>query len=436
MRGMRRRDFIRHTIGAGAGLLVPAGLLGCDDDPSTPDAGTIADAFVPDAGPPPLPRGLSKGPWVQLLAPGRARLRFESRIDEPFAVTLERASGAVTPEATRAAMELSYARPALGDPQYFPDEPGPHVVHEVVLEDLAPGEDVRWMVTPPDGDPASGGFRAPVASGTAFRFGWLSDTSFPFANDGIGVLANEMPDLVLHGGDITYQANPFDTWNGMMAGMRPLMERAPVQFCVGNHEFENDDEITVQFDRLLTGQGDAGGDRRYFAFTYGAVRFLCIDTESGDLEEMEETQIAWLDAELEAATASADIAFAIPCFHRPTYTLSKHSLLSTAVRELLHQRFVAHGVPLVLMGHAHSYERFVVDGIHYVVDGGGGAILYDPDEDRDAVEAMRPGESALRVAVSRTQGVSVVDVDTAGALHLRRLAADGTGPVDEVTIGA
>lgn len=432
---MRRRDFLERSLVAGAGLLAPAAALSCDD-PADPDAGTRPDAFTPDTGPPPPFRGLSKGPYVQLLSPGRARLRFESRVDEPFGVVIERASGRVEPTPARSAMELSYERDALGMERYLPDEPGLHVVHEVVLEDLAPGEDVGWTVTPPEGEAAEGGFKASVAPGTPFTLGWVSDTSFPMAEDGIGVLAAQAPDVVLHGGDITYQANPFDTWNGMFRGMRPLMSRAATQLCVGNHEFENLDEISVQFDRLFAGQGDEGSMPRYFAFTYGAVRFLCIDTESGRLQEMEDTQIAWIDAELEAASADPDILFPILAFHRPTYTLSKHAPGDTAVRDLLHARIVDHGVPLVLAGHAHAYERFVVDGVHYVIDGGGGAILYDPNEDRDAVEAMRPGEPDLRAAVNESHGVTVVDVAADGALSLRRLAAADGSVQDEATIPA
>lgn len=430
---MRRRDFLRRSIVTGAGLVVPASLLGCDA-PADPDAGV--DAFVPrpDSGPPPPFLGISKGPFVQLVGPDRARLRFESRVDEPFEVRVERAAGAETPAATRSPMELAYERDALGNDAFIPDEPGLHVLHEVILEGLAPGEEITWSVTPLEGAARSGGFTAPVAPGTPFTFGWLSDTSFPAAEEGIAVLADRAPHVVMHGGDITYQANPFDTWNGMTNGMAPLFERAPVHFCVGNHEFEHGDEISVQFDRLFAGQGDPGGAPRYFAFTYGAVRFLCVDTESGNLEEMDTTQIAWIDAELAAASADPAIAFPVVGFHRPTYTLSKHAPGNTTVRELLHSRFTAHGVPLVLSGHAHAYERFVVDGVQYVIDGGGGAVLYDPDEDRAEVEAARPGESALRQAVSRSLGVTTVDVAADGALTVRRIAAADGAVQDEITV--
>lgn len=435
---MKRRDFLRRSLGGGAALLLPAGSLGCESGERAVDAGGRVDAFAPDAGPPPVPRGLSKGPWVQLLSPGRARLRFESRIEEPFAVRIERPAGDDAPEPTLRPMELTYQRDALMMERYFPDEPGLHVVQEVVLEDLAPGEELRWTVTPPEGEPATGGFRAPVAPDRGFRFGWLSDTSFPHALPGIGVLDAQEPDLVLHGGDITYQANPFDTWNGMANGMAPLFRRAPVHFCVGNHEFENQDEISVQFERLFAGQGDEGGDGRWFAYTYGGVRFVHVDTESGRLLEMADSQIAFLERELAAASADPDIHFPIVSFHRPTYTFSKHAPGDGGleVRAYLHGLFLEHGVPLVLAGHAHAYERFLVDGVCYVVDGCGGAITYDPDEERDLIASQRPEEIALRQAVHRSHGVTTVDVGGDGGLSLTHYAAEDGAVVDTASIAA
>lgn len=398
------------------------------------DAGTDAAPEV-DAGPLPPPRGLSKGPFVQLLSAGRARLRFETRIDEPVGVRLTRAGGDETPEATRAPTELSYERDfGLGD--VLPDVPGLHVVHEVLIEGLSPGERIEYVVSAPESEPVSGTFTAPVEPGRGFKVGWLADTSFPNADPTVGQLIAFEPDLVLHGGDITYQANPFDSWNGMMASMAPLMRSAPVHFAVGNHEFDNQMEISAQFDRLFAGQGSAGGTERYFAFTYGAVRFVMIDSETGALETMEDTQLAWLDAELEAASADPDIQTTIPCLHRPTYTLTRHAPGSTVVRDLLHAKFQTHGIPLVFAGHAHSYERFEVDGIQYVTDGGGGALLYDPNEEAAEVEMRRPGEGALRQAVERSYGGVLLDIQDDGGIEMTRVAAADGRVVDQITIAA
>ena len=424
-----RRKFLGAVGGVGAGLIVGCGLeVGLEDGGF--DAGRPPRI---DAGPRP---GLSKPPYVQLVGPQRARLRFETRLDHAAVVRVSvDGSAPVSHDPTRSAVDLDYARPALSA-RVIADDPGLHVLHEVLLEELPPGAEVSWVVEPPDADPIEGRLRAPAASGQPFRVGWLADTmqlGELSAARSAEVLAAQRPDVALHGGDITYWTNPLDTWNGITAALAPLTALTPLHFIVGNHELEAMDEVTLQYDRLYGGQGDPGAAVRYFAYTYGGVRFVCIDTESGGLREMDSAQLAWLDAELARVDDDPDLRFAVVGFHRPTYTLSRHAPSSTEVRELLHARFVAHRVPLVLSGHVHAYERFAVDGVTYWIDGGAGAVLYDPDQDRDEVEAMRPGESALRQAVSRSHGVTTIDVDEDG-LTVRRLANEDAGVQDEVRI--
>ena len=41
---------------------------------------------------------------------------------------------------------------------------------------------------------------------------------------------------------------------------------------------------------------------------------------------------------------------------------------------------VKHGVDIVVSGHNHCYEHYIVDGIQYVVTGGGGAPLYSVNQ--------------------------------------------------------
>jgi acid phosphatase type 7 len=416
-KGLGRRSFLGGLAGIGGALA-----LGCEGEGGALDGGV--DGFVPgiDAGP---PTGLSKPPFVQLLDAGRARLRFETRIDHAVGVVLDVDGAMRRVDPTRSPQILDYTRAAL-TAEVLPDEPGLHVVHEVLVEGLAPGAEVRWRVEPPDAEPLEGRFRAPVAPGERFRMGWIADTMWPFAQANATRLGMEAPDVVLHGGDITYQTSPLDTWNGMMSALAPIMSVAPMHFILGNHELEDQDEVSVQYERLFGGQGDEGGTARYFAFTYGHVRFICLDTETGRLAEMDAPQLAWLDAELARASADPAIRFPIVSFHRPTYTLSRHAPRDTTVRELLHSRFLAHGVPLVLAGHVHAQERFEVDGITYWIDGGGGAILYDPDQRIEDVEMWRPGEPELRVAANRSNGITVLDFE-ADEVIVRRLARlDGT----------
>lgn len=383
-----------------------------------------------------VPTGLSKQPYVQVVGSGALRLRFETRFDAEVPVEVTKGGATSTLVPTRLPADVTYVRDFLEDPQFFPDEGGLHVVHDLVIQDLAPGETLSYRVDLGDEGVVEGSTRVSPTRGTSFRFGWLADTSWPLTEPTVAALSAAAPDLVLHGGDIQYQASPLDTWTGMSLSMAPLTLRAATHFIVGNHEFEDQDEIQQMYERLYLGQGDAqpGGPERYFALTYGGVRFIALDSESGGLEDSGGVQASWLRAELEATAANPDLAYAIVGMHRPLYSLSKHFPDDITVREVLHPMFLEFGVSLVLFGHAHCYEHFLVDGIHYVVDGGGGALLYDPDEDLAKADELRPGESDLRVASAKTHGAVVVDVQENGDLAVRRLDADHGGETDSFTI--
>lgn len=372
---------------------------------------------------------LQKGPYVQFIGPGRARLVFETIIDEETPVRITRASGEVDAEASRSGEELSYRRPILGR-NHPPDVPGLHVLHEIIIDDIQPDERIHYVIDQHAGPPIEGEFLGDVSIDKGFRLGWIADTMYPFINETTQQLAEQNADLIIHGGDITYDPGPMDSWNNFMAFFQPMMRSAAVHFAVGNHEFESQNEVVVQYDRLFSRQGDLEGSQRYYAFTYGGVRFIVLDSEqSGDIRNEESPQIQWLDQELAATNSDPNIREIIVAYHRPTYTLSKHGVSNLSQRENLHSRFIEHGVRLVLNGHAHCFEHFEVEGVNYIVDGGGGALLYDPDEDKDEIEAMRPGESDLRLGVAKTYGISTVDFHPNGGFTYRRVNAR-TGEVE------
>ena len=56
----------------------------------------------------------------------------------------------------------------------------------------------------------------------------------------------------------------------------------------------------------------------------------------------------------------------------------------------LHSLFVTHGVDLVFNGHDHNYERTkVIDGIQYIITGGGGANIRTPQPNETTEFAIK-----------------------------------------------
>jgi 3',5'-cyclic AMP phosphodiesterase CpdA len=294
--------------------------------------------------------------------------------------------------------------------------PGDHTLHTVILSDLMTGARYEWRIDRGEGAITSGSFRVPPAAGEAFSMGWVADTMSVLTKAPINGLASKSPDVVIHGGDLVYQSHMYYTWVEFSRDMAALTHQAPLMPIIGNHEFESMNEELEMFDRLYSGQGDSHG-RRYFAFTIGCLRFIGIDSESarqGDSASVS-AQNSWLEAELAAADADPEITIIAVGMHRPMFTLSHYWVSNSADRDLRHALFVKYGVSLVYAGHMHGYERFEADGVTYIVDGGGGAFLYDPIGSTDQVELARPGESALQKSWSRSFGYSLLEV-----------AADGT----------
>lgn len=408
-----RRDVLRMSAALGAAAC----------------AGDVASEAPPvdaSASWPAVP--VTKPPWVQPLGPGTFRLRVETREDVALQVALLLGDTVEVRTLDRRVDKVDFSRPDYGREGVIADEAGLHVLHETVIEGLSPGDVVSWTLQVAAAQPLEGAFR--VAGGPEGTvIGWLSDTMWPFAADTAGALAAQMPDLILHGGDIQYEDLPFDTWNGFFAAMVPLSSQAPMAIAIGNHEFETETEAEIMFDRLLGTQGVGGG--RHFRMDVANVRFLFLDSESTSLSDTTHPQAGWLEAQLDMVEETFDHTVVV--FHRPVYTLSKHYSSGIGQEAYIQPLLEAAGVKLVLAGHVHAFEHFVVGGVHHWVDGGGGALLYDPDEDRAIAEEQRPDVVASRVFVSRSYGFTVLRLDDAGRLIVQRYANDMPDtPLDEV----
>lgn len=411
-----RRTFLKLSSSLGATVLLPA----CGDKNTSDSTPATADSAAGEA------LTLSKVPWVSFQGDGTARLRFETREEQAARVTVlvgDTPADAV-PELSAETLDYSWAdnEDVEEDLGIVPDKPGLHVIQEVVLSGLPTDVVVAWTVDLGGGVAYEGTFRTDPGPDATFVLGWIADTMFPNNTDTLAVLAQAGADVVVHGGDIQYQSNPLDTWSGFFSLAQAVTAQAASHFVVGNHEFEDQGEITVMYERLVSGQGE--GSARYFRFRYGGICFICLDTETGDLHDADSEQRQWLLATLEEADADDSIRAPVVCMHRPFFTFSKHWPSTPTIRDAIHPLLRKHGVKLVLAGHAHCYERFEVDGVQYITDGGGGSFLYDSDESLEEVKATRPEEVALRVAESQTYGVCRVTISPSG-YALERLNIDG-----------
>ena len=92
-----------------------------------------------------------------------------------------------------------------------------------------------------------------------------------------------------------------------------------------------------------------------------------VDSNRVDSEE----QLSWLED-----TLAASDGLVIVSFHHPAFACGYHGSTQPVIERWV-PLFEEYGVDLVLNGHEHSFERFSVAGVTYIVTGGAGQGLRD-----------------------------------------------------------
>ncbi|HEX5176781.1 MAG TPA: Ig-like domain-containing protein, partial [Chthoniobacteraceae bacterium] len=185
-------------------------------------------------------------------------------------------------------------------------------------------------------------------------------------------------DVWLMLGDNAYNSGTDTEFQAAVFDMYPSYLRQSVLWsAVGNHEtnqLTNPDISTVPYFKIFTfpTSGEAGGvasgTEKYYAFDYGRIHFICLDSMTSS-RQPGSPMLTWLQADLESTTQDWIIAF----WHHPPYSKGSHN--SDNDRELIEMRqnvlplLEAGGVDLVLAGHSHCYERSYFINGHYGLSG-------------------------------------------------------------------
>lgn len=167
------------------------------------------------------------------------------------------------------------------------------------------------------------------------------------------------------GTDAQYQSAVFDTYP-------VILRQTPLWPTLGNHDGHSADSGTQSgpyyeiFDLPTAAEagGLASGTEAYYAFDYGNIHFVVLDSYDSD-RSPGGNMLQWLEGDL----ALNDKPWLIAFFHHPPYTKGSHD--SDTEGRLIDMRqyalpvLEAWGVDLVMTGHSHSYERsYLLDG-HY-----------------------------------------------------------------------
>jgi hypothetical protein len=138
------------------------------------------------------------------------------------------------------------------------------------------------------------------------------------------------------------------------------------------------------------------GDRRFYTDMRRNVRFIALDTNLLDPE-----QLAWLDNTLKRAREDWIVCF----FHHPLYSDARRHGSSVELRVVLEPLFIKYGVDVVFAGHDHVYERIKPQhGITHFVCGAAGQLRKgDVKKSELTAAAFDQDQSFLLVEIAQNE---------------------------------
>jgi hypothetical protein len=196
----------------------------------------------------------------------------------------------------------------------------------------------------------------------------------------VNQIAAEDPGALILNGDVPLSGNvtndyavfqaETEVWRNLHLRVFPTL---------GNHEFVGDSQEDLEhwwsaFPELR--------NRRWYSVQLGSrVYLLALDSDTSLLPGSDQTR--WIEKQIDGLPSSIDFVI-VTLHHPPVADLQMHIEVDhnprpneIALRDCLSQAArTAHARFLVSAGHIHNYERNVVEGVTYLVTGGGGAPPY------------------------------------------------------------
>jgi len=168
------------------------------------------------------------------------------------------------------------------------------------------------------------------------------------------------PDFYLHTGDLVARGAELSAWDEFFSFEGDLMSRISMFPTLGESE-----ENHYNYFRIF----HLPNNERWYSFDYGNVHFVCLQIDGFADATPGSEQYRWLENDLAGTNKPWKIAF----FHFPPYSYGQGG--SKPEARHVHSLFTKYGVKLVFSANDRNYQRFVVDGVTYVVTGGGGGAI-------------------------------------------------------------
>jgi hypothetical protein len=289
----------------------------------------------------------AKSPYLQNLTDTSTVVRWETSTSQDGKVQYGLTAGY--------GMEVSHSSPSVD--------------HELTLTGLQLDTLYHYRAISGADTSADAAFRSNVTGDRPFRFFAYGDNRSDSASHQSVVnrmlLASPTPALALNVGDLTYDGST-PVYRTFFNVERGLISRVPVYPSVGNHDIRN----TANWFRFLA----LPNNERWYTVRCGNSVFHCVDVYSTYTPGS--AQYNWLVSELQADSADPAIRHIFVLLHDPPYTTNAGHSSNMTVRQYLCPLFERFHVAITFQGHVHCYEHSLVNGVHYIISGGGGAPLY------------------------------------------------------------
>lgn len=241
--------------------------------------------------------------------------------------------------------------------------------HEIVISPLLPDTLYHYRAISDADTSADFVFHTPVALDRPFRFIAYGDNRTNMADHQLVVdqmaLVTPPPGLLLNVGDLTATGSTSD-YQTFFSVEQEIISRTPLFPTLGNH----DTGFMGNWYALFT----LPGNERWYSVRYGNSSFHILDCYSA--YSTGSPQYDWFLNELKADSADATVRHIFVSFHPPPYTTNTGHSSDLTVRQFICPLLERFHVQVAFMGHVHAYERSLVNGVNYVITGGGGAPLY------------------------------------------------------------
>ncbi len=301
--------------------------------------------------------------------------------------------------------------------------------HEVRLVGLAPDTSYGYAVFQ-DGEKAVGQFRTQGGKDRPLRFivygdcetepestGKFTQWDDPAApgrprpylvdqtegyRENLKTIVRRKPDFVVIAGDLVAAGGEQRDWDEFWRQNAVLASSVPIFPALGNHEYFGGvepgrpatfyseraiEKYKTYFDLPGNGAADKSCRERYYAFSFGPVGFVVLDTNRGMAGVSDygnapdwnpgSAQYIWLEKAL--AAAQRERVFTFVMFHQCPYSSGPHGLplgtgdgrdwQSGRPLRALTPLFMKYGVDALLCGHDEMYEHSVVQGLERLENG-------------------------------------------------------------------